>query len=184
MDRFRVVLSDSSGSDADRLAESEWKQVLSPVERSDDKSWYYISGEWMYFNYQRCADRGQALPTDLYAISGTSDVTAAQMAERFAKSGFTYPAEALSKGGADTIEKFCEIVISEAKKENIKPEVVSHRRCMRPDGLQFGGDVKIEQFNFAGLGATGGGVPGNSFKDVCNRPPCSGTAPESVLFPR
>ena len=32
--------------------------------------------------------------------------------------------------------------------------------------LQFGGDVKSDQFNFAGIGATGGGVPGNSFPDV------------------
>ena len=130
------------------------------------RGWYYISGEWMYFNTSGVLIEGQALPTDLYAISGTSDVTAAQMAERFEKSGFTYPAEALSKGGADTIEKFCEIVISEAKKENIKPEVVFAQAMHETGWLQFGGDVKIEQFNFAGLGATGGGVPGNSFKDV------------------
>lgn len=32
--------------------------------------------------------------------------------------------------------------------------------------LRFGGDVKAEQCNFAGLGATGNGVPGNTFPDV------------------
>ena len=32
--------------------------------------------------------------------------------------------------------------------------------------MQYGGDVKIEQFNFAGLGAIGNGAAGNSFKDV------------------
>ncbi|EGN39804.1 hypothetical protein HMPREF0993_01496 [Lachnospiraceae bacterium 5_1_57FAA] len=32
--------------------------------------------------------------------------------------------------------------------------------------LQFGGDVKVEQFNFAGLGATGNGEPGNSYESV------------------
>ena len=32
--------------------------------------------------------------------------------------------------------------------------------------LQYGGDASIEQFNFAGLGTTGGGVPGNSYPDV------------------
>ena len=32
--------------------------------------------------------------------------------------------------------------------------------------LQFGGDVSVEQFNFAGIGTTGGGVPGNSYPDV------------------
>ena len=32
--------------------------------------------------------------------------------------------------------------------------------------LKFGGDVKIEQNNFAGLGTTGGGVAGASFTTV------------------
>ena len=32
--------------------------------------------------------------------------------------------------------------------------------------LQYGGDASIEQFNFAGLGTTGGGVAGNSYPDV------------------
>ena len=32
--------------------------------------------------------------------------------------------------------------------------------------LTFGGDVSITQYNFAGLGATGGGVPGNSFSTI------------------
>ena len=32
--------------------------------------------------------------------------------------------------------------------------------------LRFGGDVAIGQFNFGGLGATGGGVAGESFANV------------------
>ena len=32
--------------------------------------------------------------------------------------------------------------------------------------LRYGGDVKINQYNFAGLGATGNGNPGNSFLSV------------------
>jgi hypothetical protein len=32
--------------------------------------------------------------------------------------------------------------------------------------LQFGGDVKISQFNCCGLGATGNGNPVNKFKNV------------------
>ena len=130
------------------------------------RGWYYISGEWMYFNASGVLIEGEALPTDLYTISGTSAVTAQQMAAAFEKSGFTYPAEALSKGGADTIEKFCEIIISESAKENIKSEVVFAQAMLETGWLQFGGDVKIEQFNFAGLGATGGGAAGNSFADV------------------
>ena len=32
--------------------------------------------------------------------------------------------------------------------------------------LRFGGDVKKEQYNFAGLGATGNGASGNGFKSI------------------
>ena len=32
--------------------------------------------------------------------------------------------------------------------------------------MQYSGSVKIQQFNFAGLGATGGGSSGASFPDV------------------
>ena len=32
--------------------------------------------------------------------------------------------------------------------------------------LKFGGDVKKEQYNFAGLGAVGGGVSGASFSSI------------------
>ena len=32
--------------------------------------------------------------------------------------------------------------------------------------LRFGGDVSASQFNFAGIGATGGGNPGNSFSSI------------------
>jgi len=37
--------------------------------------------------------------------------------------------------------------------------------CLETGFLNFGGDVKPEQFNFAGLGAIGGGEPGLSFPD-------------------
>ena len=53
----------------------------------------------------------------------------------------------------------------EAAAEGVKPEVVFAQAMLETGYLQYGGDVKIEQFNFAGLGATGG-VPGNSFPDV------------------
>ena len=32
--------------------------------------------------------------------------------------------------------------------------------------LQYGGDAQVTQYNFAGLGTTGNGVPGNSYSDV------------------
>ena len=78
----------------------------------------------------------------------------------------TYPSEALEKGGAPDITTFCRILYDEAVLEGVKPEVVFGQAMKETGHLQFGGDVKVEQFNFAGLGATGNGEPGNSYESV------------------
>ena len=67
---------------------------------------------------------------------------------------------------ASTIRAFCQIILEEAKIENVKAEVVFCQIMKETGWLQFGGDVKITQFNFGGLGATGNGVSGEVFKDV------------------
>lgn len=101
-----------------------------------------------------------------YKIMGTSSVTADQMVKYFATSKQAYPAEVLAKGGAPDIKTFCQIFLEECQTEGVKAEVAFTQAMKETGWLQYGGDVKIEQFNFAGLGATGGGVPGLSFADV------------------
>jgi glucan-binding YG repeat protein len=101
-----------------------------------------------------------------YSIMGTSQATVDQMVALYEKSGKTYPSAALSKGGASTIRKFCQIILEEANAEGVRAEVVFAQAMKETGWLQFGGDVKVSQYNFAGLGATGGGVSGNSFKNV------------------
>ena len=101
-----------------------------------------------------------------HLIMGTSEKTAAQMVARYNTQGFTYPSEALTAGGAADIETFVNILVEEANAEGVKAEVVFAQVMNETAWLQFGGDVQIEQFNFCGLGATGGGEPGYSFTDV------------------
>ena len=101
-----------------------------------------------------------------YPIMGKSSVTVEQMVEYFNSSLEKYPAEALSKGGADSIETFCQMFYDEASAEGIRPEVPFVQTMKETGWLQYGGDASIEQFNFAGLGTTGGGVAGNSYPDV------------------
>ena len=103
--------------------------------------------------------------TKYYSISGTNSVTVSQMVKYFNKKAI-YPSEDLKKGGASTIEEFCQIYYEECEAEGIKVEVAFIQAMHETGNLKFGGNVKIEQFNFAGLGATGNGNPGNSFKDV------------------
>lgn len=104
---------------------------------------------------------------ELYQITGTSKVTVSQMVKYYnTYSSISYPSAALTKGGAPDIKTFCEIIKEEAEAENMKADVVFAQAMLETGYLKFGGDVKINQFNFAGLGATGNGVAGNSFKDV------------------
>ena len=101
-----------------------------------------------------------------YKISGSSDYTASRLAAYFKSKGKSYPSYYRRHTNADTIKEFAKIYVQECRAENIKPEV-AFAQCMLETGwLTFRGDVSISQYNFAGLGATGGGVPGNSFRTI------------------
>lgn len=101
-----------------------------------------------------------------YPIMGKSSVSIEDMADYFNSAGVEYPAAVLSGGGADSIETFCQIYIEEAEAEGVRPEVAFAQMLKETGWLQYGGDASIEQFNFAGIGTTGGGVPGNAYPDV------------------
>lgn len=108
----------------------------------------------------------EAIADGQYPIMGESAVTVQEMVDYFNASGEAYPAEELSKGGADSIETFCQMYYDEASAEGVRPEVAFAQTMKETGFLQYGGDASIGQFNFAGLGTTGGGVPGNSYPDV------------------
>ncbi len=50
--------------------------------------------------------------------------------------------------------------------EGVRQSVALVQMLHETNWLRFGGDVKLSQNNFAGLGVTGGGVAGLSFPDV------------------
>ena len=101
-----------------------------------------------------------------YPIMGASSIQLEQMIAYFEEQEEKYPAKILGEGGAPDIETFCRIYYEEAVKEGVRPEVAFAQTMKETGWLQYGGDAKIEQYNFAGLGTTGGGVPGNSYPDV------------------
>lgn len=71
----------------------------------------------------------------------------------------------LAKGGASTINQFAQIVYEEAIAEGVKPEVV-FTQCMKETAfLKYGREVNPNQYNFAGIGATGS-VHGATFENV------------------
>ena len=99
--------------------------------------------------------------TQYYTIMGDTSVTLEQMVKYYESSGHEYPSTALKEGGASTLEQFCQMYLEEAEAEGVRAEV-AFAQAMRETGwLQYGGIVKIEQFNFAGIGALDGNAVGN-----------------------
>ena len=111
----------------------------------------------------------------LMQIMGTSQTTVAQMVRYYnanangydkfnAKYNNKYDG-CLAKGGASTINQFAQIFYEEATAEGVRAEV-AFTQCMKETGfLKYGGDVLPNQYNFAGIGATGA-VHGASFSNV------------------
>ena len=105
---------------------------------------------------------GGGTASGLISIMGPSQTNAAQMVRNFRNTGHTFPSGALGM----SLESFAQLVLTEANREGVRAEVL-WTQIMRETGwLQFRGDVRIHQFNFGGLGATGGGNPGHSFPSV------------------
>ena len=112
--------------------------------------------------------------SDKTPIMGATQTSVAQMVRYYnsKSSGYdTFTGEnkkyngSLAKGGASTIEQFAKIVYEEAKAEGVRAEVV-FAQCMLETGfLKYGGEVLPNQYNFAGIGATGA-VHGASFENV------------------
>ena len=111
----------------------------------------------------------------LMQIMGTSQTTVSQMVHYYNAnaSGYdTFKAKyngkyngVLAKGGASTINQFAQIFYEEATAEGVRAEV-AFTQCMKETGfLKYGGDVLPNQYNFAGIGATGA-VHGASFSNV------------------
>ena len=100
-----------------------------------------------------------------HLIEKTPSAEVSQMVQLFNDSGKEYPAEKLKEGGAATIEEFATIYYEEATTEGIDPAVAWCQSMVETGWLQFGGQVKIEQYNFAGLGATDGGASGADFSE-------------------
>ena len=111
----------------------------------------------------------------LMQIMGTSQTTVAQMVRYYNAnaSGYdTFKAKyngkydgCLANGGARTINQFAQIFYEEATAEGVRAEV-AFTQCMKETGfLKYGGDVLPNQYNFAGIGATGA-VHGASFSNV------------------
>ena len=68
--------------------------------------------------------------------------------------------------GRQEIYYIAELYITESAFEGINHDIAFCQMCLETNYLRFGGDVKRSQNNFCGLGATGAGATGLSFKSM------------------
>ncbi|SFQ03047.1 N-acetylmuramoyl-L-alanine amidase [Lachnospiraceae bacterium XBB1006] len=104
----------------------------------------------------------------LTPIMGVQQATKEQMVAYFSRVKKPFPQIYADPqyGGVDSIEAFVQIIIEEASAEGVRADLVAAQIYKETGYLQFGGDVKVTQCNFAGLGAVGNGVAGAAFPDV------------------
>ena len=133
-----------------------------------------INGYWYYFDTGSGAmqtnkiiggkyyDEAGKLQ-ELHGIVGNPTTTVEKMIQYYNNRKLLYPSEKLSVGGADTITELAKIFYEEATTEGIDPSIAWCQTMKETNWLRFGGQVKIEQFNFAGIGATDGDAAGADF---------------------
>ena len=133
-----------------------------------------IDGYWYYFDtgsgaMQKNAEiNGKYYDADgkyqeLHKIMNDPTTSVEKMVRYYRNRNLSYPSEKLAVGGADSIEKLANIFYEEATAEGIDPAIAWCQTMKETNWLRYGGQVKIEQYNFAGIGATDGGASGADF---------------------
>lgn len=92
--------------------------------------------------------------TNQTSVVGYLDVSPEQLTGLFTRRGSTK---------ADRACRLAPIYIKYGRMFNIRADIAWAQMCHETGFLEYTGDVRPEQNNFAGIGATGSGAPGNSF---------------------
>ena len=66
----------------------------------------------------------------------------------------------------DLAEKMAYLYVEESEAEGVNHDVAFIQMCLETSFLRFGNQVKVEQNNFAGMGATDDGAAGLSFPTI------------------
>lgn len=99
-------------------------------------------------------------------IMGKSKASQESVVKHFKSINPRYPSDVYASKGAASIKKFVKLLFRAAESEGVRADVVYAQAMLETNYLRFGGDVSANQCNFAGIGAVGGGEPGNVFADV------------------
>ena len=102
---------------------------------------------------------GTELPADYKKISIFGE------AEATKKQAVAYIKQTNPKVRLDcSVEELVDLYWQEAEREEVRPDLALAQSLVETGTYAYGGDVHHKQNNFCGLGTTGGGVKGASFK--------------------
>ena len=102
---------------------------------------------------------GTELPADYKKISIFGE------AEATKKQAVAYIKQTNPKVSLDcSVEELVDLYWQEAEREEVRPDLALAQSLVETGTYAYGGDVHHKQNNFCGLGTTGGGVKGASFK--------------------
>ena len=170
--QFLALIPNKTGKEAPKVKSSNEKVVKVKLVSSNDKRGYLyeINGvgagsATISVDYYGVIKTLNVTVKKLYEIMGDTVVTVDELMALYSSKGKTYP-KYYKDTEAPNLKQFCQIYIEESAEEGVKAEVAFCQAMLETGWLQFGGDVKIRQYNFAGIGATGGGAAGASFSDV------------------
>ncbi len=119
-----------------------------------------------YMHYiQNGKAEGRNAESQIYHSVITKSTTTVNQMVNYYNAKASYPAYYAATDAPD-IRTFCQIYYDEATKEGIDPALAFTQSMKETAFLKFTGQVKIEQFNFAGMGVTDASTNGDSYQNV------------------
>lgn len=119
-----------------------------------------------YMHYiQNGKAEGRIAESQIYHSVITKSTTTVNQMVNYYNAKASYPTY-YGNANVPDIRSFCQIYYDEATTEGVDPALAFTQAMKETGFLKFTGQVKIEQFNFAGMGVTDAGTNGDSYQNV------------------
>lgn len=119
-----------------------------------------------YMHYiQNGKAEGRNAESQIYHSVITKSTTTVNQMVNYYNAKASYPAY-YGNANVPNIRSFCQVYYDEATAEGVDPALAFTQAMKETGFLKFTGQVKIDQFNFAGMGVTDASTNGDSYQNV------------------
>lgn len=119
-----------------------------------------------YMHYiQNGKAEGRNAESQIYHSVITKSTTTVNQMVNYYNAKASYPAY-YGNANVPDIRSFCQVYYDEATAEGVGPALAFTQAMKETGFLKFTGQVKIDQFNFAGMGVTDASTNGDSYQNV------------------